>query len=430
MVDSDLEILLRIINKENKTYGNIILEDNYSDSFFIEYINKDIDRIVLFKWEYLKYIDVNNTFYLIKHEKIKYSSIVSCLKGDFHLFSLPELRGKSNIINNFIKNILPHYKNINEKKNNSMCSITFKEKKLAKKINSLIKIDEVSYDSKRHVFLYRIKFKNINNNKDKETMNTDFLDNIIKLDIKQSSYIIKDFISSYGKISTSRNPPNILTEKLKNIYNKNIINDYFKTKKEFTLRKINQVNYNIKNSKYLSTGKENIENIQIIKINDLEKIFKKNGEKISIKEIRKNLCRITEEYIKPSDILFACKDSGVNLYINHRKKDDFPSNEINIDNIITTISLKKLLYLYINLINEEKLETANIFRIVNEFKINNKDVKLLNLPSLVNLLNMNNVENINEKILLSLKPNKCFTLIELDYDNFYEKIIINLEKVY
>ena len=429
MIDSDLENLLRIINKETKTYGNINLEDeDEGDSFFIEHINNEIDRMVLFKPKDLKYINVNDTFYLIKHESAKYSSIVSCLRGDFHLFSLPELRGKSNIIYNFINNILPHYKNINEKRWNNTCNITFKEKSLAKKINSLMKIDEILYDTRHECFLYKIKFNRIKSKKINEVINTEFLDSIIKVESTVSSNIIKDFISGYSKISTYRKTPNILIERLKSIYSKYTINDYFEEKRQFSHKKINKINYNIKNSNYLSIEKNN-EDVGIIKIKGLDEIFLKNGKKFSIKEIRKAISRVYGIYIKPSDIFLACRDSKVDLYNNHRKTDNFPNKEINIDSIITKISLKKILNLYISLIKETKIETSNIIRIIKEYKENNKEVKLLNLPSFIKILNMSDIENINEKILISLKYRKCFKLIDLNDDNFYEKIIIDLEKI-
>ena len=429
MIDSDLENLLRIINKETKTYGNINLEDeDEENSFFIEYINNEIDRMVLFKPKDLKYINVNDTFYLIKHESAKYSSIVSCLRGDFHLFSLPELRGKSNIIYNFINNILPHYKNINEKRWNNTCNITFKEKSLAQKINSLMKIDEILYNTKHECFLYKIKFNRINSKKINEVINTEFLDSIIKAESTVSSNIIKDFISGYFKISTYKKPPNILIEKLKNIYSKYTINDYFEGERQSSHKRINKINYNIKNSNCLSIEKENIEDIEAMKIKGLDEIFLKSGKKFSIKEIRKVISKVSDIYIRPSDIFLTCRDSKVDLYINHRKTDKFPNKEINIDSIITKISLNKILDLYISLIKETEIETSNIIRIIKEYKENNKEVKLLNLPSFIKILNMSNIENINEKILISLKYRKCFKLIDLN-DNFYEKIIIDLEKI-
>lgn len=430
MIDSDLENLLRIINKETKTYGNINLEDeDEGNSFFIEYINNEIDRMVLFKPKDLKYINVNDTFYLIKHKNAKYSSIVSCLRGDFHLFSLPELRGKSNIIYNFINNILPHYKNINEKRWNNTCNITFKEKSLAQKINSLMKIDEILYDTRHECFLYKIKFNRINSKKINEVMNTEFLDSIIKAESTVSSNIIKDFISGYFKISTYKNPPNILIEKLKNIYSKYTINDYFEGERQFSHKSINKINYNIKNSNCLSIEKENIEDIEAMKIKGLDEIFLKSGKKFSIKEIRQVISKVSDIYIRPSDIFLTCRDSKVDLYINHRKTDKFPNKEINIDSIITKISLNKILDLYISLIKETEIETSNIIRIIKEYKENNKEVKLLNLPSFIKILNMRDTENINEKILISFKNKKCFKLIDLNDDNFYEKIIIDLEKI-
>lgn len=430
MIDSDLENLLRIINKETKTYGDINLEDeDEGNSFFIEYINNEIDRMVLFKPKDLKYINVNDTFYLIKHENAKYSSIVSCLRGDFHLFSLPELRGKSNIIYNFINNILPHYKNINEKRWNNTCNITFKEKSLAQKINSLMKIDEILYDTRHECFLYKIKFNRINSKKINEVINTEFLDSIIKAESTVSSNIIKDFISGYFKISTYKNPPNILIEKLKNIYSKYTINDYFEGERQFSHKSINKINYNIKNSNCLSIEKENIEDIEAMKIKGLDEIFLKSGKKFSIKEIRKVISKVSDIYIRPSDIFLTCRDSKVDLYINHRKTDKFPNKEINIDSIITKISLNKILDLYISLIKETEIETSNIIRIIKEYKENNKEVKLLNLPSFIKILNMRDTENINEKILISFKNKKCFKLIDLNDDNFYEKIIIDLEKI-
>lgn len=430
MIDSDLENLLRIINKETKTYGDINLEDeDEGNSFFIEYINNEIDRMVLFKPKDLKYINVNDTFYLIKHENAKYSSIVSCLRGDFHLFSLPELRGKSNIIYNFINNILPHYKNINEKRWNNTCNITFKEKSLAQKINSLMKIDEILYDTRHECFLYKIKFNRINSKKINEVINTEFLDSIIKAESTVSSNIIKDFISGYFKISTYKNPPNILIEKLKNIYSKYTINDYFEGERQFSHKSINKINYNIKNSNCLSIEKENIEDIEAMKIKGLDEIFLKSGKKFSIKEIRKVISKVSDIYIRPSDIFLTCRDSKVDLYINHRKTDKFPNKEINIDSIITKISLNKILDLYISLIKETEIETSNIIRIIKEYKENNKEVKLLNLTSFIKILNMRDTENINEKILISFKNKKCFKLIDLNDDNFYEKIIIDLEKI-
>lgn len=445
MDNESLFEFLHKINNLKKDFGKFPGEYEEENFFFKEYINEMVDRIIVFNIKNFSSINKSNCHYIIKAKNSPeiYSGIVYCYGYDFHLYTLPSFRKKSNIIQLFSDVIMPHYKKLNSNYKKEKFKITFTDKTLANKVNSYISLSEIKFLPKYpSSFLYDIYSKDIKEEYFEEQCNIPFFDYILGLpNIK-----ISDLISSYSDISTLDKESSLLINRFSKKLNLYDIKEVFNHKyKNYSFKKrFNGNDYETINSHNIeyNLNHEQIYNGEIINKIDITNLFKDGKDFARFRDIRKNIEYFTGQHIYPSELFSFCIKYNIPVYYN-KKKGDYPKNKICTDDIYVKISLYEFIK---NILKLTKSEEEDLNLIVYELKsfiehykseeYHSNKIKYISISNFLKYLDFKNFEGkkFEEKnkffeIIKTLIKYKCIKVIKLDVLNLKENIIIDVEKL-